>query len=55
MLIKCAWCGVDMGKKEPYRHNVITHGICNKCMAVELQRAGIKKSPTSSNCSGLKI
>ena len=27
----CAWCGKDMGEKEPIEDSSITHGICEVC------------------------
>ena len=31
MLIRCAWCGKDMGEKEPLDNLETTHGMCNVC------------------------
>lgn len=31
MIVKCAWCGKDMGEKPPYEDKSITHGICDEC------------------------
>ena len=27
----CAWCGLDIGEKEPLEDKSITHSICEKC------------------------
>lgn len=28
----CAWCGKDMGEKEPLEDKSVTHGMCEKCL-----------------------
>lgn len=33
MIIKCAWCGKDMGEKPPYEDKSVTHSICEECEA----------------------
>jgi len=33
MKIVCAWCGKDLGEKEPLEDKRITHGICEECEA----------------------
>ena len=35
MKIKCAWCGIDMGAKQPLLSNEVTHGMCQSCEIVE--------------------
>lgn len=32
MKIECAWCGKDMGEKEPLVEPGPTHGICDDCL-----------------------
>ena len=34
MLIQCAWCGEEMGEKEPLDDERITHGICEECQRI---------------------
>jgi len=29
----CAWCGKDMGEKEPLEDQSATYGCCPECMA----------------------
>jgi DNA-directed RNA polymerase subunit RPC12/RpoP len=31
MKIECAWCGKDLGEKEPLKDQATTHVICEKC------------------------
>ncbi len=31
MRIQCAWCGKDMGEKEPLDNLETTHGMCAMC------------------------
>ena len=38
MIIKCAWCGKDMGEKPPYEDKSVTHSICEECLKKELQK-----------------
>jgi len=33
MRIVCAWCGKELGEKEPLEDKRITHGICPECLA----------------------
>jgi len=28
---RCAWCGLDMGSKEPLGDDHLTHGMCLPC------------------------
>lgn len=37
ILIRCGWCGKDMGKKQPMEDESITHGICEDCLAELMQ------------------
>ncbi len=40
MKIVCAWCGKDMGEKEPTFGNFkyeVTHGMCEECLAEEMK------------------
>lgn len=32
MIIRCAWCGKILGRKEPLNDPVYTDGICDACM-----------------------
>ena len=32
MKIACAWCGEEIGEKEPYKNTETSHGICIKCL-----------------------
>ena len=34
MIIQCAWCGEEMGEKEPLDDPRITHGICEGCLKI---------------------
>jgi len=34
MKIQCAWCGKDLGEKEPLDDGRVTHGICQECKTV---------------------
>jgi hypothetical protein len=36
---RCAWCGWDMGSKEPLNDDSITHGLCLPCSAAIIQAA----------------
>ena len=31
MRIVCAWCGKEMGQKEPLEDTGVTHAICPEC------------------------
>jgi len=31
MKVGCAWCGKDLGEKEPYDDKETTHGMCENC------------------------
>ena len=33
MRIICAWCSKDMGEKFPFDSDMVTHGICDECVA----------------------
>jgi len=39
MKIKCAWCGRDMGEKEPLNDPAISHAACSSC-ALLIQAEG---------------
>jgi len=28
----CAWCNKDLGEKEPFEDNEISHGCCRECV-----------------------
>jgi hypothetical protein len=34
MKVRCAWCGVELGEKEPLCDTRYTHGICVPCYRV---------------------
>ena len=38
MTIICAWCKKDMGQKPPLEKEVVTHGICEDCHTVIVNR-----------------
>lgn len=40
MLMKCAYCGADMGRKpcSPQNSGKTSHGICGKCEKKELKK-----------------
>lgn len=40
MLVVCAWCGKDLGTKEPLSDTSVTHGICPECLEKELLHGG---------------
>jgi hypothetical protein len=31
MKIRCAWCGADLGEKEPLEDHRFSHGMCEAC------------------------
>ncbi len=31
MKIRCAWCGADLGEKEPLGDHRFSHGMCEAC------------------------
>jgi hypothetical protein len=31
MKVRCAWCGLDMGEKEPLEDQKVSHSMCEKC------------------------
>lgn len=33
MIVKCGWCGKDLGEKEPLENRAVTHGMCLDCEA----------------------
>ncbi|MBM4433087.1 MAG: hypothetical protein FJ025_03725 [Chloroflexi bacterium] len=40
--IICAWCGKDMGEKEGWGIEGVSHGMCNECAAdVQAKPEGI--------------
>jgi hypothetical protein len=36
---RCAWCGVDMGRKEPLDDDRVTHGLCPPCSKTAFRSA----------------
>lgn len=38
MIIKCAWCGRDLGMKKPIEDENTSHGICKKCAEKALRK-----------------
>lgn len=48
MKIKCSWCKKDMGTKEPFNNDEITHSICSVCQKnLELEYAAFVAAPVS--------
>lgn len=37
LIIRCAWCGRDMGEKDGQGQEGVSHGICKSC-AKELEK-----------------
>jgi DNA-directed RNA polymerase subunit RPC12/RpoP len=43
MKVVCAWCGKDMGEKEPKEDKGTTHSICPQCLSkIKAQRSRYK-------------
>ena len=40
----CAYCKNYMGQKEPFEDNEFTHGVCNDCLKIEIEKIEIKIS-----------
>jgi hypothetical protein len=40
---RCAWCGLDMGRKAPWDEDSLTHGICLACSEEVIRSA--KREP----------
>lgn len=38
MKVVCAWCGKDMGEKEPFDDESTTHGMCPECYEEEINK-----------------
>lgn len=38
MKVICAWCGADLGDKEPLGDKRVSHSICVECLAKEIKR-----------------
>ena len=58
MKSQCAWCSADMGEKEPFDDNSVTHGICPSCAKKTLGEARqntIKPSPVLHSSSTLGV
>lgn len=36
MTILCAWCGLNMGQKEPVQDRRVSHGMCPECEEKQL-------------------
>lgn len=34
---ECGWCGEPMGERDGFTTDTVTHGICPKCMAQQLE------------------
>jgi hypothetical protein len=45
---RCAWCGGDMGRKEPLDDDRCTDSICPPCTAQLLQPAASSREPASA-------
>lgn len=45
MIRQCAWCGVNMGEKEPMEDKRTSHGICKDCVEkhIKPELEGIKR------------
>ena len=43
LTVVCAWCGKQMGTKEGYGVEGISHGICKECFAKQMEE--IEKPP----------
>ena len=54
MKIQCAWCGADLGEKEPLGDTSITHGMCSRCRETERQTGelemAVKNDPERFGC-----
>lgn len=35
MIRVCAWCGAELGEKEPLEDRGVTHGMCEPCIERE--------------------
>jgi hypothetical protein len=45
MIRKCAWCGCEFGRKEPFEDDAVTHGMCEACYRDLFQtRDGFRQS-----------
>ncbi len=38
MIRKCCICGKVYGRKKPFRDKSVTHGYCEECCVVELEK-----------------
>ncbi len=38
MKVTCAWCGKNMGEKEPLMDTSTTHGMCEECYKKEIDK-----------------
>lgn len=47
----CAWCKKDLGEKEPIENKIITHGMCEECLAKFKKKIQEEKMRTIG-CSG---
>jgi len=49
MKVECAWCGKNLGEKEPVEDTGITHGMCPACRETERKTGefelAIKRDP----------
>jgi hypothetical protein len=48
MIRQCCICGVVYGEKEPFEDKSVTHGLCKKCLKIEMKKlegTGRKKNP----------
>ena len=46
IIVKCAWCGKDIGAKDGEGVSGISHGICEECLEKELSKLDkIEKKP----------
>ena len=48
MLIKCSWCGKEMGEKPPLEDKRTSHGICKDCYDRVTKSSEAPKEPQVS-------
>ena len=49
MKVICSWCGKDLGEKEPFVDNRVSHGICEDCRKKIME--GMKREPLGEHHS----
>lgn len=58
MRVKCAWCDLDMGVKEPVEDNSVSHGICPKCFEVvmlEIEEIRLRSSVAERHLGKMEV